>query len=88
MDRRGKGDSGDTEDPTAYSFEREYEDLAAVVGSFSSPVSVAGHSSGATCALGAAVHGVPVASLASSTSRRGRSTARWPAPSSLTRWKR
>ena len=63
MDRRGKGDSGDTEDPTAYSFEREYEDLAAVVGSFSSPVSVAGHSSGATCALGAAVHGLPVASL-------------------------
>lgn len=63
MDRRGKGESGDAEDPTAYSFEREYEDLAAVVGSFDRPVSVGGHSSGATCALGAAVHGLPVASL-------------------------
>jgi pimeloyl-ACP methyl ester carboxylesterase len=63
MDRRGKGDSGDSEDPAAYSFEREYEDLAAVVDSFSGPVGIGGHSSGATCALGAAVHGLPIASL-------------------------
>lgn len=62
MDRRGKGDSGDA-DPATYSFDREYEDLAAVVESFSGPVSIAGHSSGATCALGAAVRGLPVASL-------------------------
>jgi len=61
MDRRGKGDSGDT---APYSFEREYEDLAAVVASFPGPVSLAGHSSGATVALGAVLRGVPLASLA------------------------
>jgi pimeloyl-ACP methyl ester carboxylesterase len=63
MDRRGKGDSGDSDDPAAYSFDREYEDLVAVVGSFDGPVSVGGHSSGATCVLAAAVRGVPMASL-------------------------
>jgi pimeloyl-ACP methyl ester carboxylesterase len=60
MDRRGKGDSGDT---LPYSFEREYDDLAAVVASFPGPVSLAGHSSGGTVALGAVLRGVPVGSL-------------------------
>lgn len=60
MDRRGKGESGDT---VPYSFEREFEDLAAVLDSFPAPVAVAGHSSGATCVLGAALRGARVAAL-------------------------
>jgi len=51
VDRRGKGDSGDT---APYALEREYEDLAAAVTSFPGPVALAGHSSGAICVLGAA----------------------------------
>jgi pimeloyl-ACP methyl ester carboxylesterase len=51
VDRRGKGDSGDT---APYALEREYEDLAAAVTSFRGPVALAGHSSGAICVLGAA----------------------------------
>jgi pimeloyl-ACP methyl ester carboxylesterase len=51
VDRRGKGDSGDT---APYALEREYEDLAAAVASFPGPVALAGHSSGAICVLGAA----------------------------------
>jgi pimeloyl-ACP methyl ester carboxylesterase len=54
MDRRGKGDSGDT---APYSLEREYEDLAAATDAFEEPVTVAGHSTGAVCALGAAARG-------------------------------
>ncbi len=71
MDRRGKGDSGDTE---PYSLAREYDDVAAAVGAVRdtrdtgvrdtvAPVTLAGHSSGAICALGAALHGAPVTSL-------------------------
>lgn len=60
MDRRGKGDSGDT---APYSFDREYDDLAAVAASFDQPISMGGHSSGALCVLGAALRGVPAAPL-------------------------
>ncbi len=60
MDRRGRGDSGDTE---PYSFDREHEDLRAVAGAFGPDVVVAAHSSGAVCLLGAAVHGLPARAL-------------------------
>ena len=60
MDRRGRGDSGDTE---PYSFDREYEDLASVAAALGGEVVVAAHSSGATCALGAALRGAPFAGL-------------------------
>ena len=70
-DRRGRGDSGDTQ---PYSVEREIEDLAAVVavasvasagssGSSGGPVFVYGHSSGAALALRAAAAGVPIARI-------------------------
>jgi pimeloyl-ACP methyl ester carboxylesterase len=55
MDRRGRGDSGDA---GAYSLEREYEDVAAVIdavaAAFDQPVDVYGHSHGAIVAFGAA----------------------------------
>jgi pimeloyl-ACP methyl ester carboxylesterase len=56
-DRRGRGDSGDTQ---PYAPEREYEDLAAVISVCSTTPFVFGHSSGAAIALGAAARGVPV----------------------------
>jgi pimeloyl-ACP methyl ester carboxylesterase len=62
LDRRGRGDSGDRE---PYGFEREYEDIAAVLASFDgAPVGVAAHSSGATVTLGAITRGAPAAWLA------------------------
>jgi pimeloyl-ACP methyl ester carboxylesterase len=55
IDRRGRGASGDH---LPYAIEREYEDVAAVVGWLSAatnrPVDVAGHSFGGRCGLGAA----------------------------------
>jgi pimeloyl-ACP methyl ester carboxylesterase len=55
MDRRGRGASGDT---MPYSMEREFEDVAAVVGAVIAlagrPVDVLGHSYGGRCALGGA----------------------------------
>lgn len=60
LDRRGKGESGDRE---PYSFEREHGDLAATLATFDGPVGVAGHSSGATIALGAAAGGLRAAWL-------------------------
>ena len=55
MDRRGRGGSGDA---GAYSLEREYEDVAAVIEAvaetFEQPVDVYGHSHGAIVAFGAA----------------------------------
>ena len=51
MDRRGRGGSGDS---ARFSIEREFEDVAAVVGSIGAPVNVLGHSYGALCALEAA----------------------------------
>ncbi|GAA4941554.1 pimeloyl-ACP methyl ester carboxylesterase [Actinomycetospora succinea] len=60
-DRRGKGDSGDTE---PYSFEREYEDVRTVAAWFGGEAVVAAHSSGAVCVLGAAASGeLPAAGL-------------------------
>jgi len=52
LDRRGRGQSGDS---SAYSIEREYEDIAAVVRSIPQPVNLLGHSFGALCALEAAL---------------------------------
>ncbi|MGC5614711.1 alpha/beta fold hydrolase [Georgenia sp. Z1491] len=61
-DRRGTGESGTTE---PYTFERELEDLAAVVGlAEGRPVTAYGFSSGATLLLLAAEAGAPVARLA------------------------
>ncbi|HEY5630301.1 MAG TPA: alpha/beta fold hydrolase, partial [Candidatus Limnocylindrales bacterium] len=55
MDRRGRGDSGDA---TAWSIEREIEDVAAVADALAAssgwPVDVAGHSLGGRLALAAA----------------------------------
>jgi len=52
VDRRGRGQSGDS---AVYSIEREYEDIAAVVGSIREPVNLLGHSYGALCSLEAAL---------------------------------
>lgn len=48
VDRRGRGDSGDG---AAYSLEREYEDIAAVVDSLPGPVDLLGHSYGGLVCL-------------------------------------
>ena len=52
MDRRGSGSSGDH---PAYSIEREYEDIEAVIASVSEVTGLVGHSFGAICAIGAAI---------------------------------
>jgi len=52
VDRRGRGQSGDTAN---YSLEREYEDIAAMVGSIPGPVNLLGHSYGALISLEAAL---------------------------------
>ena len=52
VDRRGRGDSGDG---AAYSLEREYEDIAAVVDSLPGPVDLLGHSYGGLVCLEAAL---------------------------------
>jgi pimeloyl-ACP methyl ester carboxylesterase len=56
IDRRGRGSSGDGPD---YAIEREYDDVAAVVDAAAeqtgAPVTLYGHSFGATVALGAAL---------------------------------
>ena len=60
-DRRGRGDSGDTQ---PFAPEREYQDLAAVAAATGpQPPFVFGHSSGAAIALRAAAAGLPVAGL-------------------------
>lgn len=51
MERRGRGASGDAAD---YAIEREFDDVAAVVGGLPGPVNLLGHSFGAICALEAA----------------------------------
>jgi pimeloyl-ACP methyl ester carboxylesterase len=57
MDRRGRGDSGDTADPADWSIERELEDVVAVAeaaaASAGAPADVLGHSLGGRFALGA-----------------------------------
>lgn len=60
-DRRGRGDSGDTQ---PYAVEREIEDLAAVIDAAGGSALVLGHSSGAVLALRAAASGLPIAKLA------------------------
>ena len=52
MDRRGRNRSGDG---AAYSIEREYEDVLAVLAAAGPGAFLAGHSYGAICALGAAL---------------------------------
>jgi pimeloyl-ACP methyl ester carboxylesterase len=52
MGRRGKGFSDDSPD---YSYDREYEDVTAVVDAVGPPRLLFAHSSGAICALGAAL---------------------------------
>jgi pimeloyl-ACP methyl ester carboxylesterase len=64
VDRRGRGDSTDTQ---PYSVEREIEDLAALVGvagDDGGPVYVYGHSSGGILSLEAAARGLPIERLA------------------------
>lgn len=53
MDRRGRRGSGSGHGP--YSIKREYEDICAVLDLAGPGVSLAGHSFGAVCALGAAL---------------------------------
>ncbi len=60
-DRRGRGDSGDTE---PYSIEREFEDLGALIEEAGGTAGVFGYSSGAVLALHAAAHGLPIDALA------------------------
>ena len=52
IDRRGRGGSGDSSE---YAIEREFEDVASVVGSIREPVNLLGHSYGALCSLEAAL---------------------------------
>ena len=51
VDRRGRGDSGDSDD---YAIAREFENVTAVVDSVGEPANLLGHSYGALCALEAA----------------------------------
>src|SRR5947208_702821 len=60
-DRRGRGDSGDTE---PYAVEREVEDLDALIAEAGGSASVFGTSSGAILALEAAAHGLAITKLA------------------------
>lgn len=60
-DRRGRGGSGDA--PSAYAFEREVEDLQAIIAATGETPHVVGHSFGAVVALRAAVDGTPMRSL-------------------------
>ncbi|MGZ4931490.1 MAG: alpha/beta fold hydrolase [Halobacteriota archaeon] len=52
VDRRGRGQSGDTE---PYAIQREFEDVAALVDSIPETVDLFGHSYGALCSLEAAL---------------------------------
>jgi pimeloyl-ACP methyl ester carboxylesterase len=60
-DRRGRGDSGDT---LPYAFEREIEDLAALIEESGGAAYVFGHSSGAVLSLRAAARGLAITKLA------------------------
>ena len=59
-DRRGRGESGDTE---PYAVEREVEDVAALIAAVGGSAAVYGHSSGAGLAVHAAAAGLPVTRL-------------------------
>jgi pimeloyl-ACP methyl ester carboxylesterase len=60
MDRRGRGESGDTAD---YGLEREVADIIAVIEAIGQPVNVLGHSYGALCCLEAALQTDAIARL-------------------------
>jgi pimeloyl-ACP methyl ester carboxylesterase len=60
-DRRGRGDSGDTQ---PYAVDREIDDLAAIVEAAGGHAYVFGHSSGAAITLEAAERGVPIDRMA------------------------
>lgn len=60
-DRRGRGDSGDTQ---PYEVEREIEDVDALIGALGGSAAVFGMSSGANLALEAAQHCLAIAKLA------------------------
>jgi pimeloyl-ACP methyl ester carboxylesterase len=60
-DRRGRGDSGDTQ---PYAVERELEDLEALIENAGGSASLYGSSSGGNLALKAALRGLPVGRLA------------------------
>jgi pimeloyl-ACP methyl ester carboxylesterase len=60
FDRRGRGQSGDTQ---PYAVAREIEDVAALIAHAHGPVSVYGHSAGAALALRAAAAGLNMAKL-------------------------
>lgn len=59
-DRRGRGESGDTQ---PYAVEREVEDMDALIAEVGGEASVYGHSSGAVLALHAAARGLPITNL-------------------------
>ncbi len=52
IDRRGRGESGDS--ASGYAIEQEFADIASLVDSLAEPADVFGHSYGASVALGAA----------------------------------
>jgi pimeloyl-ACP methyl ester carboxylesterase len=60
-DRRGRGDSGDTQ---PYATDREYEDIAAMIEGAGGSVMCYGDSGGAIIALHAAARGLPITRLA------------------------
>lgn len=60
LDRRGRGASGDN--PT-YAFEREVEDIAAVVDGIGGPVDLVAHSYGALLSLEASLHAANIRKL-------------------------
>ena len=60
-DRRGRGDSGDTQ---PYAVEREIDDLDALIGDLGGAVVVYGHSSGAAIALEAVARGLAISRMA------------------------
>ncbi len=60
-DRRGRGESGDTE---PYAIEREIEDIDALIAQSGGAASIFGYSSGAILALRAAAHGLNIPRLA------------------------
>lgn len=59
-DRRGRGDSGDT---TPYAVDREYEDIAALIGAAGGSAMVYGTSGGGILALEAAARGLAITKL-------------------------
>ncbi|HEX9339214.1 MAG TPA: alpha/beta hydrolase [Pseudonocardiaceae bacterium] len=63
-DRRGRGDSDDRSEPGTFPLEREIDDLAALIAHAGGEAALFGHSSGATLALNAVAHGLPVTRVA------------------------